>query len=377
MHTNLGRSLLSERAVAAVAEVAGGYSTLEYDVASGERGSRHVHCEEMLCRLTGAEAAIAVNNNASAVMMAISALSRGKEAIVSRGQLVEIGGSFRVPDIMAESGATMVEVGTTNKTHLRDYENAITERTGLLLKVHSSNFRVIGFTQEIGVSDLVELGDRTGVPVYEDQGSGVLVDLRRWGLPYEPTVGESIAAGAHLVSCSGDKLLGGPQAGILLGRKEIIDRLKKHPLARVLRLDKMTLAALEVTLRTYLDEDRALAEIPTLRMLTTPVEEIRARADSFADRLRTACGDTAEIGAADDVGRAGGGALPMADIPSAVASVAPRGMNEVELEKRLRLGEPTIVARIKGGRLLFDMRTLQLAEESLVIGRIAAILGGA
>ncbi|MDA3936280.1 MAG: L-seryl-tRNA(Sec) selenium transferase [Actinomycetota bacterium] len=376
VHTNLGRSLLSERAVAAVAEVAGGYSTLEYDVVSGERGSRHVHCEEMLCRLTGAEAAIAVNNNASAVMMAISALSRGKEAIVSRGQLVEIGGSFRVPDIMAESGATMVEVGTTNKTHLCDYENAITERTGLLLKVHSSNFRVIGFTQEIGVAELVELGDRTGVPIYEDQGSGVLVDLRRWGLPYEPTVGESIAAGAHLVSCSGDKLLGGPQAGLLLGRKDIIDRLKKHPLARVLRLDKMTLAALEVTLRTYLDEDRALAEIPTLRMLSTPVAQIRARAEAMADRLRGACGDVADIGVADDVGRAGGGALPMADIPSAVVSVSPRCISEFEFEKRLRLGEPTIVARIKEGRLLFDLRTLQSAEENAVIDRIAAILGG-
>ncbi len=376
VHTNLGRSLLSEDAVAAVVEVAGGYSTLEYDAASGERGSRHVHCEELLCRLTGAEAAIAVNNNASAVMMAISALCRGKEAIVSRGQLVEIGGSFRVPDIMAESGATMVEVGTTNKTHLADYENAITERTGLLLKVHSSNFRVVGFTEELTVAELAELGARRGIPVYEDQGSGVLLDLRRWGLPYEPTVGESIAQGADLVSFSGDKLLGGPQAGILVGRKEAIDRLKMHPLARVLRLDKMTLAALEVTLRTYLDEERALADIPTLRMLTTPADEVRAAAESLARDLRETCESLSQIEVTEDIARAGGGSLPMADIVTFVVAVKPHAISEVELEEKLRLGDPSIIARIKDDRLLLDMRTLQPAETGLVVERISAILGG-
>ncbi len=377
VHTNLGRSILSEAATAAVAEIASSYSTLEYDIATGERGSRHVHCEELLCRLTGAEAAIAVNNNAAAVMIALSALGRGKEAVVSRGQLVEIGGSFRIPDIMRESGATMVEVGTTNKTHLRDYENAITERTGVLLKVHSSNFRVVGFTQEVGLDELVPLGKAHGVPVFEDQGSGVLVDLRAFGLPYEPTVGESIAAGADLVSCSGDKLLGGPQAGILVGRADIIALLKKHPMARALRLDKMTLAALEVTLRAYLDPDKALAEIPTLRMITAPAAEMAERADALARRLADACGNHAVVDIAPDVSRAGGGALPMADIPTTVVRVTPTQMSPVELEERLRLGEPALIARIKDDRLLLDPRTLLVRDEPVVVARVAGVLAGA
>ncbi|MDF1541848.1 MAG: L-seryl-tRNA(Sec) selenium transferase [Anaerosomatales bacterium] len=376
VHTNLGRSILSERATAAVAEVASAYSTLEYDIASGERGSRHVHCEELLCKLTGAEAAMAVNNNAAAVMMAIAALARGKEAVVSRGQLVEIGGSFRIPDIMRESGATMVEVGTTNKTHLADYENAITEHTGVLLKVHSSNFRVVGFTNEVGLEELVPLGRKHGVPVFEDQGSGVLVDLRPWGLPYEPTVGESIAAGADLVSCSGDKLLGGPQAGILVGSAEIIGRLKKHPMARALRLDKMTLAALEVTLRTYLDPEAALAEIPTLRMITMPTEKVTARAESLAAAVREACGEHAVVDTAPDISRAGGGSLPLADIPTTVVRVAPAVFSAFELERRLRLGEPGIVARIKEDRLLLDLRTVLESEEPVVVERVATVLAG-
>jgi L-seryl-tRNA(Ser) seleniumtransferase len=374
VHTNLGRSILSEEATAAVAEIASGYSTLEYDVASGERGSRHVHCEELLCKLTGAEAAMAVNNNAAAVMIAIAALARGGEAVVSRGQLVEIGGSFRIPDIMAESGARMVEVGTTNKTHLRDYEQAITPDTKLFLKVHSSNFRVVGFVEEVGLPELVELGARHGVPVYEDQGSGVLVDLRQWGLPDEPTVGESVAQGASLVSCSGDKLLGGPQAGILVGSAEVITRLKKHPMARALRLDKMTLAALEVTLRAYLDPEKMLREIPTLRMLTTPADEIAGRARALADRIAGACPSvTADV--APDVSRAGGGALPMADIPTTVVTVAPHSMSVVELEERLRLGDPEVVARIKDDRLLLDPRTLSGDDEDIVVARLAALCG--
>ncbi|HET6497454.1 MAG TPA: L-seryl-tRNA(Sec) selenium transferase [Coriobacteriia bacterium] len=377
VHTNLGRSILSDEAAAAAAEVASGYSTLEYDVVTGERGSRHAHCEELLSRLTGAEAAMAVNNNAAAVMLALAALARGKEAVVSRGQLVEIGGSFRIPDIMRESGATMVEVGTTNKTHLRDYENAITERTGVLLKVHSSNFRVVGFTHEVGLAELAALGRRHDVPVFEDQGSGVLVDVRPWGLPYEPTVGESIATGADLVSCSGDKLLGGPQAGILVGRAEIITRLKKHPMARALRLDKMTLAALEVTLRAYLDAERALAEIPTLRMITAPAEEIAARAERLARRIADACGEAASVDTARDVSRAGGGALPLADIPTTVVRVSPSATTPVELERRLRLGEPAIIARIKDDRLLLDPRTLLARDESSVVARIAAVLANA
>lgn len=376
VHTNLGRSVLSEAAARAVQEVAAGYSTLEYDVESGERGSRHSHVESLLCRLTGAEAAMAVNNNAAAVMLGIAALARGKEAIVSRGQLVEIGGSFRIPDIMRESGATMVEVGATNKTHLSDYERALTPNTGLLLKVHSSNYRVVGFTEELSLAELVQLGAAHGVPVFEDQGSGVLIDLARYGLPDEPTVGASIAAGAHLVSASGDKLLGGPQAGLLVGRWEIIQRLKKHPMARAVRLDKMTLAALETTLRAYLDEDRALREIPTLRMLTEPQSEVRVRADELAMRIRTAVGDAAQVACADEIARAGGGSLPLAEIPTVVVTVQPRAIRVDELEMRLRTGaEPAIIARVKDGRLLLDPRTLLCAEEAdAVVARLAEIL---
>lgn len=371
VHTNLGRSLLSEAAAAAVAEVASGYSTLEYDVESGERGSRHVHCEELICKLTGAEAALAVNNNAAAVMLGISALARGGEAIVSRGQLVEIGGSFRIPDIMAESGSKMVEVGTTNKTHLKDYENALTPQTKLLLKVHSSNFRVVGFTEEVELTDLVALGASHGVPVFEDQGSGVLVDLRKWGLPYEPTVSESLAAGASLVSFSGDKLLGGPQAGILVGRAEVIRKLKQHPMARALRLDKMTLAALEVTLRAYLDPERVMREIPTLRMLTMPAQEVRERAEAFATKVRDSCGDRYDIAVVDDIARAGGGALPMADIPTVIVRLTPRHGSEEELQRRLRLGDPSIVVRIKEGAVCIDPRTLQDGEDDIVAAAVA------
>ncbi len=377
VHTNLGRSVLSERAAAAVQEVASGYSTLEYDVAGGQRGSRHVHVESLLCRLTGAEAAMAVNNNAAAVMLGIAALARGKEAVVSRGQLVEIGGSFRIPDIMRESGATMVEVGTTNKTHLADYERALTPSTGLFLKVHSSNYRVVGFTEEVPLEDLVALGAPHGIPVMEDQGSGVLFDLRPFGLPEEPTVAESIAAGAAVVTASGDKLLGGPQAGLICGRHDVIARLKKHPMARALRLDKMTLAALEATLFACLDETRALREIPTLRMLTTPVAEVRARAEALAARMRDTLGDRAQVVCIDEIARAGGGSLPLAEIATVAVALAPAAVSVAELEERLRTGgEPAIVARVKDGRLLVDPRTLlSPAEEDVVVARLGEVLG--
>lgn len=370
VHTNLGRSPLAGAAVDAVAEVARGYSTLEYDVPSGERGSRHVHVEELICRLTGAEAAMAVNNNASAVLLGLAALARRKEAIVSRGQLVEIGGSFRIPDIMRESGAKMIEVGTTNKTHLRDYENAITARTGLILKVHSSNYRVVGFTQEVALEELVALGAKHGVPVFEDQGSGVLIDLAKYGLPGEPTIGSAVAAGADLVSASGDKLLGGPQAGILAGTAEVIAKLKKHPLARCVRLDKMTLAALEVTLRLYLHEERLFAQVPTLRMLTMTADEAARRAGGLASAILAACGDSYEVATAADVSRAGGGALPMEDIPTTVVSLLPRSVSANALEERLRLGEPAVIARLKDGRLLLDPRTLDPNEEPEVVAAL-------
>lgn len=373
VHTNLGRSVMAPEAIAAAADVAGHYSTLEYDIASAERGSRHAHVESLLCRLTGAEAALAVNNNAAAVLLGIAALAQGREAIVSRGQLVEIGGSFRIPDVMAQSGATMVEVGSTNKTHLRDYEKAIGDKTGLLLKVHSSNFRVVGFTEEVSLADMVELGIRRGVAVYEDQGSGVLVDLKPYGLPDEPTVSSSVAAGVDLVSVSGDKLLGGPQAGILVGKSEAIAKCKAHPLARALRLDKMTLAALEATLRLYLDPERAMERIPTLRMLTKRPEHVAVRARHMVDVIGEGCGDAYWVAAVPDVSRAGGGSLPMADIPTTVVTVSPRTMSANALEERLRLGEPTIIARIKDDRVLIDPRTLNEAEELLVMQRLLAI----
>jgi L-seryl-tRNA(Ser) seleniumtransferase len=376
VHTNLGRSRLCSEALQAVADVAANYSTLEYDVASGERGSRHVHVERLICDVTGAESALAVNNNAAAVLLSIAALAKGKEAIVSRGQLVEIGGSFRIPDIMRQSGARMVEVGTTNKTHLRDYEAAITSKTGMLLKVHSSNFRVVGFTAEVSLEELVHLGTERGVPVYEDQGSGVLVDLGPYGLPDEPTMRASIEAGADLVSASGDKLLGGPQAGILAGSASVIARLKKHPLARALRLDKMTLAALEATLRLYLDPESVLRQIPTLRALTRDAEDVEARASVIARRITAATGGTIEVSTTPDVSRAGGGALPMADIPTTVVTLAPRTMSANDLEARLRLGSPTIVSRIHDDRVVLDPRTLTEAEEALIIDRLGRISTG-
>jgi len=376
VHTNLGRSRLSEDALRAVSAVANSYSTLEYDVATGERGSRHAHVERLICDITGAEAAMAVNNNAAAVLLAIAGLAARKEAIVSRGQQVEIGGSFRIPDVMRQSGAKMVEVGATNKTHLADYAGAITPRTGLLLKVHSSNFRVVGFTEEVALADLVVLGAEHGIPVYEDQGSGVLLDLAPYGLPDEPTVRSSIEAGVDLVSISGDKLLGGPQAGILAGKKSVIERLKKHPLARALRLDKMTLAALEATLRLYLDPERALVEIPTLRMLTEPAESVALRAAAIAERVTVSCGGAFAVATEPDVSRAGGGALPLADIPTTVVTLSPSAVSVKKLEAALRLGEPTIVARIRDDRVVIDPRTLDERETALVLLRLAEIASG-
>lgn len=380
VHTNLGRSVLAPVAVSAAAQAAGAYSTLEYDYKRGVRGSRHDHIEALLCELTGAEAAMAVNNNAAAVMMCIACFSRGKEAIVSRGQLVEIGGSFRVPDIMAESGAKMVEVGTTNKTHVEDYEKSITKDTGLLLKVHSSNYRVLGFTSEVGLDELVTIGAKHDIPVMEDQGSGVLIDLRKYGIPYEPTVGESVAAGATVVTFSGDKLLGGPQAGIIVGKKEAIAQLKKHPLARALRLDKMTLAALEATLMLYRDEEVAVREIPTLRALTMDAKESSFNAGYFAHGLDVAIAsqnlfDTVSYEIIEDVARAGGGSLPLADIPTFVVALQFKHLSVDAVERALRLDTDTpIVARIHGDRLLFDTRTFIEGDVQIVIEELCRIL---
>ncbi|WP_297155964.1 L-seryl-tRNA(Sec) selenium transferase [uncultured Ellagibacter sp.] len=387
IHTNLGRSVLAPAAVRAVNEVASGYSTLEYDTDAMARGSRHAHCEQLICTLTGAEAAIAVNNNAAAVMMVLSEFAAGHEAVVSRGELVEIGGSFRIPDIMAQSHATMVEVGATNKTHLSDYTRAVTPGTAMVLKVHPSNYRLIGFTESVAISDLRALADDENAAreqadgtnvgkllVYEDQGSGAFMRLTCFGDYAEPTVAESLHAGADLVSFSGDKLLGGPQAGIIVGAKPLIDRLKKNPLARALRLDKMTLAALEATLRLYLNPENARREVPTLRMLTETADEVFIRAKKLAGVLKKALPSGAcEISLVEEISRAGGGALPMCDIPTYCVQVQFTRGDALSCDRHLvseRL--VPVVGRLKKEMLLFDARTILDDAEMKEIARACA-----
>lgn len=374
VHTNLGRSPLTPAAIGAVNNCIAGYSTLEYDTSALARGSRHDHCEQLICTLTGAEAAIAVNNNAAAALMILSEFAAGHEAIVSRGEEVEIGGSFRVPDIMAQSGAKMVEVGSTNKTHPRDYERALNAETSMLLKVHRSNFRIVGFTEEVSISELRTIADAVnaarseGEPraiVYEDQGSGSFIRLDCFGHYAEPTVAESIRAGADLVSFSGDKLLGGPQAGIIAGRKELIDRLKANPLARALRLDKMTIAALEATLRLYLDPERALAEIPTLRMLNTKASELRPVAGRLAKKLQAVLPPEVAVAEAEPcISRAGGGALPMCDIDSWAVVVTFAKGTALDCQRHMVSERALpVVGRVSKEKLLLDVRTLLSEEE--------------
>ena len=375
IHTNLGRSVLAQEAIAAVNDVITGYSTLEYNRSTMSRGSRHDHCEALICELTGAEAAIAVNNNAAAVMMVLSTFAAGHEAIVSRGEQVEIGGSFRVPDIMRQSNARMVEVGTTNKTHLADYERALTDDTAMMLKVHPSNYRMTGFVESVSVQSLRKLADahreETGkrVLVYEDQGSGAFLRLAAFGDYAEPAVAESLAAGADLVSFSGDKLLGGPQAGIIAGRAELIAILKASPLARVLRMDKMNLAALEATLRLYLHPDEAIERIPTVRMLTEDPEAVRARAESLRDAILARIpADVAELDIVPETSRAGGGALPMCDIPTYAVHLRFLRGTAQDCDRFLVQDSPvTVVARIHDESLLFDARTILDNDEIAAI----------
>ena len=316
MHTNLGRSPLAGAALDAIKAVSASYSNLELSLESGRRSSRYDHVEELLCRLTGAEAALVVNNNAGAVFLALNTLARGKEVIVSRGELVEIGGSFRLPEVMASSGAVLAEVGTTNRSYLKDYREAITENTALLLKVHTSNYKVMGFTAAVRSGSLVGLGREYGIPVMEDLGSGVLIDLSRYGLPYEPRVQDLVAAGVDLITFSGDKLLGGPQAGIIVGKEVFISRIKKNQLTRPLRVDKLTLAALEATLRLYQDENKALQEIPVLRMLTLPAEALKVRVKILAAELESKVGSFCLVGTSQEKAKVGGGSLPQALLPS-------------------------------------------------------------
>ncbi len=374
IHTNLGRSPLAAAALAQIQEIGAHYSNLEYDLAQGERGSRHDHLVGLLQEITGAEAALVLNNNAAAVLLALKALAQGREVIISRGQLVEIGGSFRLPEIMAVSGALLKEVGTTNKTHLRDYEQAITSETAMLLKVHPSNFRITGFTSEVPLPDLVALGRRYGLLVVEDLGSGCLIDLSRYGIEREPTVQETLKAGADLVLISGDKLLGGPQAGLALGSREVVARLRAHPLTRALRPDKLTLAALEATLRLYLEESQALTAIPTLRMLTRPLAELQRQARTLARSLKRALGPRLQVQVVESVGRVGGGALPQSSLPSRALALTVPPLSPQQLEARLRQAQPPIIARIEQDKLLLDMRTLLPEDLAALKAALQAML---
>ena len=354
VHTNLGRAPLPEAAVERVRATASGYSNLEYDLDAGARGSRQDHVVSVLRRLTGAEGALVVNNNAAAVLLALAALAEGREVVVSRGELLEIGDGFRIPDVLTRSGARLVEVGTTNRTHAADYERAIGPETALLLRVHQSNFRVVGFTELPSTEELAAVAGRHALPLVEDLGSGALLPLHD-----EPQVRDALVAGADLVCFSGDKLLGGPQGGIVVGRAELVERLRRHPLQRALRADKLTLAALEGTLALYLDPERALREVPVLRMLAEPAEAIRTRAGRLAELTGGAVEET--------VARVGGGALPLAELPSFACSV------EEALATALRQGEPPVVGVVRDGRLLLDCRTLADAE----LGEVAAVVARA
>ena len=355
LHTNLGRACLSKAAADAAAAAAQNYSTLEYDRETGKRGERYAHVEKLLTALTGAESAFVVNNNAAAVLLILSALAAGGEVITSRGELVEIGGSFRVPEIMESCGARLREVGTTNKTYIRDYERAICPETRSLMKVHTSNYRIVGFTETIPREELTALGHAHGLPVIEDLGSGSLTDLSLFGIRGEPTVQESIRAGVDVVSFSGDKLLGGPQAGIIIGKKQYIDLFKRHPLTRAMRVDKMTLAALEATLRAYAD-GTALQEIPTLAMLSAEPAVLRARADALCAMLKEA-GVPAAVAPVED--QVGGGSVPMQMLSSYAVAVSPEGVSVDALEAALRFSEPPIIGRIDHGQYLLHVRTLR------------------
>lgn len=360
IHTNLGRSPLSDEVVRQMSLAARGYTNLEYDLVTGERGSRDDLVEEILCRLTGAEAATVVNNNAAAVMLVLRTLASGKGVVVSRGELVEIGGSFRIPDVMEASGARLIEVGTTNRTRLSDYRKGLEGEAALLLKVHQSNYRIVGFTEEVPVSELAALGKEKGIPVGVDLGSGSLIDTRDLGLNHhEPTVGEVLREGADIVTFSGDKLLGGPQAGIILGKKVFLEKIKKNPMKRALRVGKFTLAALEAVLRAYLDPGTVRSRIPIFGMIGASRASVAARARRFSRRLKDL---PAGISLVSAVSRVGGGALPMEDLETVLIAIKPEGVSARELEQSLRRQDPPVVARILEDRLCLDLRTVAPRE---------------
>lgn len=365
LHTNLGRAPIGKKHMDRLYALATGYSNLEYNLEAGKRGERYSHFEKLLCKITGAEAAMAVNNNAAAVMLILSSLAKGGEVVVSRGELVEIGGKFRIPDVMEQSGATLVEVGTTNKTHYDDYENAITEETKALLKVHTSNYRIVGFTDTVGIDELIPIAKEHDIPVIEDLGSGVLIDLSKYGITYEPTVQESIRKGADVVCFSGDKLLGGPQAGIIIGKKKYIDMMKKNQLTRALRIDKFTAGALELVLQEYLSEENAIRNIPVLRMITKPLDEITQDAKTFARMLKRAK-LSASIEVVPCESQIGGGSLPLERIPSMAVAIHPDKISVAELEERMRHLPVPVIARTANDTIYLDVRTMDKAVFKLV-----------
>jgi L-seryl-tRNA(Ser) seleniumtransferase len=369
IHTNLGRAPLSQAALEAVRRVSGGYSNLEYDLDAGRRGSRHEHARELLCRISGAEAALAVNNNASAVFLALATLTRGREALVSRSQAVEIGGGFRIPDVMSQSGARLVEVGTTNRTYLWDYEAAIRPESAVLMRVHRSNFALVGFTHDVELPDLVDLGHRHGLYVLDDLGSGALLDTSAFGLDHEPMVQESVQAGADVICFSGDKLLGGPQAGLIVGRADLIAQIERHPFARAVRLDKMALSALEATLLHYLREE-ALEKVPVWRMISLPLDAVRQRALRWKRWLSRRGMQTKVVPGETAVG---GGSLPGQVLPTWVMELSGLA-SAAEAARQLREGEPAIIPRIEGDRLLLDPRTVLLEQEPLLLEQVISLL---
>ena len=364
IHTNLGRSVLPANASEALVQAAIRYSNLEFDLTTGKRGSRYSLVEQLLCDLTGAEAALVVNNNAAAVLLVLETFAKGREVIASRGQLVEIGGSFRVPEVMAKSGARLVEVGATNRTHLKDYQNGITKETAMLLKVHASNFEIVGFTKEVPVEELVELAGQRGLLVMEDLGSGCLIDLSPYGLRKEPTVQEVVKAGVDVVTFSGDKLLGGPQAGLIVGKRKIIDCIKKNQLNRALRIDKFTLAALESVLRLYFDHQTVLQAIPTLAMLTMPLDTIGRRAQRLSRRIKKSLESKCSVRVMAAGSMVGGGALPTQALESRAVVLEPLDRSVNDLEKQLRGGAVPVIGRIEEDRYLLDMRTV--ADDEVV-----------
>jgi L-seryl-tRNA(Ser) seleniumtransferase len=376
LHTNLGRALLSPQAQGRLLEVASAYSNLEMDIAAKERGSRYAHVQGLLRRLTGAPASLVVNNNAAAVLLALESLARGREVVVSRGELIEIGGEFRIPDIMRRAGAGLREVGTTNRTHLKDYAQAIGPETALLLKVHTSNYRVVGFTAAVSSRELVALGRERGVPVMEDLGSGCLVDLTAHGFPHEPTVPEVVAAGVDLVTFSGDKLLGGPQAGLVVGRAELVERLAHNPLNRALRIDKLTVAALEATLAAY-ERGDALRTLPTLRLLTEPLAAIRRRARAVLRAVPAAVQQALGLELVEARSQVGGGALPAVELPTAALALGTAARPAGALDEALRAGRPPVIGRVADDRLLLDCRTVLPGDVGALAAALRALVPGA